>query len=213
MLKHKTLVGFLFFMVLTWPLSSATVNFLVVETGPLRESSGEDPSAVFESSALWETCLLDVFFEAGHIVSNSPIRRLAGLSAADFPGKGSPGGEFPREIRPELEDSALGGADYLILVLLFYPQGAADTTTKPEKVNLRVYSFRSGEGSAKAGSSPGKTSACRFIHEDSASLGPSQAAQPGKAGPANRLAGPPGEEIERDRAKRLIRGLVPHIKD
>jgi hypothetical protein len=149
-----------------------------------------------------------VFFEAGHIVSNSPILRLAGLSIADFPGKNDPGGEFPREIRPDLEEAALGGVDYLILVLLSYPQGAADTKAKPDQVNLRIYSFRSGNGSSKAGSFEEKTGGCRFVYEGSAPLG-----SPREAPPGNRLTGPAGGEIERDRAKRLIRGLIPHIKD
>ena len=217
MLRHKALLGFLFFAALIRPLPSATLNFMVVETGPPRESpSGDGPlsPAVFESSALWEDCLLDLFFEAGHIVSNSPILRLAGLSAADFPGSNKPVGNFPQGILPEMEAAALGGADYLILVLLVYPPGAAGPKAKPEEVNLMVYSFRAGEGP-----SPGPEEGpftCRLVYEGGAPLNPSPEAPPEGAG--NRQGGPAGgeeggKEIERDRAKRLIRGLVPHIKD
>jgi hypothetical protein len=212
MARFTAPLGLLFFTVLGRPLSSATLNFLVVETGPVRESSsGEGLLPVspvpFESSALWETCLLDVFFEAGHVVSNSPILRLAGTGAADFPGRNSaggefPGGEFPREIRPELEEAIQGGADYLILVLLFY-HPEADPRTKPETVNLRIYSLRSGGGGDRA------FKGFSFVYEGSASLGNSRENR--QEGAENRR--PAGGEVERDRAKRLIRGLIPHIKD
>jgi hypothetical protein len=215
MVRFTAPLGVLFFAVLTGPLPSATLNFLVVETGSLGESSpgesavGEGPlpvsSAPFESSALWETCLLDVFFEAGHVVSNSPILRLSGIGAADFPGKDNPGGEFPREVRPELEDAILGGADYLVLVLLSYPPGS-DPRAKPEAVNLRIYSLKpAGDRNFRG-----------FVYEGSASLG----TPPGNRPAGTSLAGtgpgtgrPAGGEVERDRAKRLIRGLIPHIKD
>jgi hypothetical protein len=202
LLKRKTLWAFLFFAALAWPLSAATVNFLVVETGSPRPDSPGEGALPFESSALWEACLLDVFFEAGHIVSNSPILRLAGLRAADFPGKNSPGGEFPREVRPELEEAALGGADYLVLVLLSYPPGAGDTKKRPEEVDMRIYSLKPGEESSAPPSFENGivTGGCRFIYGGGALL----------EVPRHNS---PGEEIESDRAKRLIRGLIPHIKD
>lgn len=193
MVKCTALWGVLFFAVLPRPLSSATLNFLVVEA---VGEAGEGPSpASFESSALWEACLLDVFFEAGHVVSNSPILRLSG--AAEFPGGADPGGEFPRELRPGLEDAVLGGADYLILALLSYPPGA-DPKTKPEGVNLRIYSLKPAGGGSFKG----------FVYEGGASLAPRED-QPGGAAPEN--SRPAGGEAER--AKGLIRGLIPRIKD
>jgi hypothetical protein len=230
MVRSTALLGALFFAVLIGPLPSATLNFLVVEAGSIEESPPEESpdgqSSVgegsppvspvpFESSALWETCLLDVFFEAGHVVSNSPILHLSGIGAADFPGRDDPGGEFPRGVRPELDDAILGGADYLILVLLSYPP-TSDPRTKPEEVNLRIYSLKPAGGRNVRG----------FVYEGSASLGnprenrsaetaPAGAAPagavPAGAGPGN--GRPAGGEVERDRAKRLIRGLIPHIKD
>jgi hypothetical protein len=200
LLKRKTLWAFLFFAVLGRPLSAATVNFLVVETGSPRPDSPGEGALPFESSALWEACLLDVFFEAGHIVSNSPILRLAGLRAADFPGKNSPGGEFPREVRPELEEAALGGADYLVLVFLSYPPGAGDTKKRPEEVDMKIYSLKPGEGTAPSPGEKTFNGGCRFVYEGGALL----------EAPRHNS---PGEEIESDRAKRLIRGLIPHIKD
>jgi hypothetical protein len=210
MLRPKTLWAFLFFAALAWPLSSATVNFLVVETVPPGEDSPGEGAPPFESSALWEACLLDVFFEAGHVVSNSPILRLDGLRAADLPGKNGAGGEFPREIRPELEGAALGGAEYFVLVLLTYQPGAADTKAQPGEADLRVYSLGAGTGSSGEKTFAG---GYRFVYGGGALLNSPRETPPGGAGPGNRLTGPAGGEIESDRAKRLIRGLIPRIKD
>jgi hypothetical protein len=196
MVRLNTLGGFLFFAVLARPVFPATLSFLVLETGPGGETSAARvSSAVYESSFLWETCLLDVFFEAGHVVSNSPSLHFAGKSPADFPDKKDPGKEFPREIRPELEDAIAGGVDYFILALLSYPPGAADT--KPEEVNLRVYSFKSA----------GAAGDFLFVYEGAALLG-----SPAGAG-GSRSQAPSRTELEREQAKRLIRGLIPHIKD
>jgi hypothetical protein len=183
MVRLNTLGGLLLFAALSPPVFPATLSFLVLETGG-ETSAVRVSSAVYESSILWETCLLDVFFEAGHVVSNSPSLHFAGKSPADFPDKKDPGREFPREIRPELEEAVLGGVDYFILALLSYPPGAADT--KPEEVNLRIYSFESA----------GAVEDWRFVYEGAALLGP-----------------PSRTEPEREQAKRLIRGLIPHIKD
>jgi hypothetical protein len=188
--------GFLFFAVLAQPVSPATVSFLVLETGPGGETSAARvSSAVYESSILWETCLLDVFFEAGHVVSNSPSLHFAGKSAADFPDRENPGREFPREIRPELEEAILGGVDYFVLALLSYSPLAADAKAKPEEVNLRIYSFKSAGAAGGWG----------FAYGAAAPLG-------SPAG-GSRAQAPSRAEPEREQAKRLIRGLIPHIKD
>jgi hypothetical protein len=104
---------------------------LVVETGEGAVRGLPSGEAGFESSLLWETCLLDVFFDAGHIVSNAPVLRL------EAPGNG----EFPAELEPELEEARSGGADYVILALLRYPV-ASDRKARPEWAGLRLYDLR-----------------------------------------------------------------------
>jgi hypothetical protein len=101
---------------------------LVAETGAAELAPGE---AAYESSLIWETCLLDVLFEAGHIVSNAPVRRL------ELPGDG----DFPGELGPALEEARSGGADYIILALLRYPP-IPDRRTRPEWAGLRLYDLR-----------------------------------------------------------------------
>jgi hypothetical protein len=129
-------------------LSAAMVSFLVVETGLAEESARP------QSSLLWENGLMDVFFDAGHIVSNAPIMRIPEKTTE----------KLPDPVRSELDEARNGGADYFILVLLEYPASAAggipgsdaasspasgDTGAsggnpvfagKPEKVYMRIFS-------------------------------------------------------------------------
>jgi hypothetical protein len=117
---------------------AANLLILVVETGEGRgEAVPERRGAAYESSSVWETCLLDVFFEAGHIVSNAPA--LGGGEGAGIPGGDSL--DFPPELEAELEEARSGGADYIVLALLSYP-ASADMRTRPDQVRLRVYDLR-----------------------------------------------------------------------
>jgi hypothetical protein len=91
-------------------LSAATVSFLVVETGLAEESVRP------QSSLLWENGLMDVFFDAGHIVSNAPIMRIPGKTTE----------KLPDPVRNELDQARNGGADYFIVVLLEYSGSAVN---------------------------------------------------------------------------------------
>jgi hypothetical protein len=114
-----TLVFGIFFML---PLEAATVSFLVIETG-LSEGAGAS-----QHSGLWESGLLDVFFEAGHIVSNAPIMRLSK----------KPAKIFPDEAIENLHEALEGGVDFFIIALLDYAPN--DTVIqKPEKISLRLF--------------------------------------------------------------------------
>jgi hypothetical protein len=106
------------------PLSGATVSFLVLETG-LEETQGAS-----HYSSLYESGLLDVFFEAGHIVSNAPIRRLSGI----------PKQAFPEEAKHDLEEALEGGMEYFILAQLDYAVPAGEKIEKPHNIFLRIFS-------------------------------------------------------------------------
>jgi hypothetical protein len=108
------------------PAAAHTVSFLVIETGLNEESPAR------QASAVWENNLLDVFFEAGHIVSNAPILRLEAPPAADF----------PEEAREDFDEAALGGADFFVLALLDYRNGPGGGEDGPGEISLRV--FRTG---------------------------------------------------------------------
>jgi hypothetical protein len=124
-MMKRTLLAGLLFGALTIPLSAATVSFLVMETG----LSGESGSSSW--SGLWESGLLDVFFEAGHIVSNAPIKRL-GLK---------PQKTFPDEAQADLDEAAAGGAEYFILALLDYPPQVGEEIPQPRSIDLQIFSI------------------------------------------------------------------------
>ncbi|MDR1899915.1 MAG: hypothetical protein LBQ55_07910 [Treponema sp.] len=105
------------------PLHAAAVSFLVVETG-LQEGQGAS-----QYSSLYESGLLDIFFEAGHIVSNAPILRLSG----------APKQAFPEEARPDLAEALAGGMEYFILAQLDYAVPAGEKIEKPHNVFLRIF--------------------------------------------------------------------------
>lgn len=107
-------------------LPAATVSFLVIETG-LREELGRAGY-----SSLWEDSLLDVFFEAGHIVSNAPVMRLNRFPSEDF----------PPEALADLSSATDGGAEFFILAQLDYRLSGTDGEPAPRNIALRVYRTR-----------------------------------------------------------------------
>jgi hypothetical protein len=122
MKKWFLLPAVIFFVLGTLP--AATVSFLVIETGLSEES--ERP----RSSLLWENGMMDVFFDAGHVVSNAPIMRIPEKT----------GEKFPVQVRSEFDEARNGGVDYFIMILLEYPgPGSAGVLEKPEKVYMRIF--------------------------------------------------------------------------
>jgi hypothetical protein len=123
MIKKCLWTGFLLCVLVISPLPAAMVSFLVIESG-LPEESGAGPW-----SSLWESGLLDVFFEAGHVVSNAPIKRLAVHPQEVLPG----------EVKGELDEAEAGGAEYFVLALLDYSPLAVHENPRPRNISLRVF--------------------------------------------------------------------------
>lgn len=118
--KKHIVQGLLFCAVALSPLYSANVSFLVIETGlPVEATS--------QYSAMWEDGLLDVFFEAGHIVTNSPIMRLAQ----------NPGNGLPNEAKRDHAFAKEGMMDYFIIAVINH--------TVPYNVSLRIFRTNSPE--------------------------------------------------------------------
>jgi hypothetical protein len=119
-MAKKRLFLTLVFCAFFFKAHAATVSFLVIETGV----SGEAPAK--QHSGIWESGLMDVFFEAGHIVSNAPILRLDNKPLPD---------RFPQEAAGDLQEAARGGAEYFIIAQLDYDSRG----TLPDKVLLTIY--------------------------------------------------------------------------
>jgi hypothetical protein len=123
-LKRLTIAVF-FAAVLSVSAQAATISFMVIETG-IRE---EIPTV--DSSRIWEYALLDVFFDTGHIVSNTPIARVAQ----------KPLKNLPDEARAPMDEALEGGAEFFILAVLDYqntPQ-AGTGQLQPRSISLRLF--------------------------------------------------------------------------
>ena len=112
MVKIKSMKGFplrfavllAVFLLFTFPVSASMVSFLMVETG-----IGEETSAG-QYSSLWEGGLMDVFFDAGHIVTNSPVTRMEKIPSEEISGR----------MEVEFYEALYSGADFFIVGFLEY---------------------------------------------------------------------------------------------
>ena len=105
-------------------LHAAMVTFLVIEEG-LRPGAEAD-----NYSSVWEGGLMSAFFDAGHIVSNSPVLRVETLSAA----------ELPAEAGKDFRDAADGGADYFILAVLNF--NTQERKNRPNSVIIKIFTTK-----------------------------------------------------------------------
>ena len=121
-MPHKRFLGLaVLLMVLTFPLSASMVSFLVVETG-INEEAISVPY-----TNLWEGGLMDVFFDAGHIVTNSPAGRMEKRPSQDISG-------FVEE---DFRDAVSGGADYFVLAFLEFQKRGERAV--PVRITLKLY--------------------------------------------------------------------------
>jgi len=100
---------------LTFSVSAAMVSFYVIETGVNEEADSK-------YSQLWESAFMDVFFDAGYIISNAPVLRLE---------------KSPSNILQvvDIKEAGVGGIDYMLIVLLDYKIGEPS----PEEVSFFIY--------------------------------------------------------------------------
>jgi len=118
-MNNKRLVSMaVLFLLLLFPASASTVSFLVVETG-LGEKT------ITQYGSLWEAGLMEVFFDAGHIVTNSPIARMEKRPAEDLSGS----------IELGFNEARVGGADYFILGFLEFRDSSV-----PNAMIIKIYS-------------------------------------------------------------------------
>jgi len=120
MLKRIVFVFFVFFTV--FGVEASMITFIVIETGLPQEGERNQHSLHLENA------LLDVFFDAGHIVSNAPILRF----------ETKPSGDILQSSAYSMEEDAMdAGVDYIVLSLLDY-SGAPS----PGEISFLVYKVR-----------------------------------------------------------------------
>ena len=109
------------FILLTFPASASMVSFLLVETG-INEDVPNRPY-----SSIWEGGLMAAFFDAGFIVTNSPIARMERRPEKDFSGP----------LEEDFREAVEGGAEYFILGFLDFQ--AQDGRIVPVEITIKVY--------------------------------------------------------------------------
>ena len=107
------------------------VTFMVIETGIQPDARGS------EYSSLWEDGLMSVFFDAGHIVSNSLAMRLEKIPQEEIPG----------EVQEDFLEAARGGSEYFILIYLDYSQPGMQ---KPQEALVKIFRIEEALGASRS---------------------------------------------------------------
>ena len=114
-------------ILLSSPVFASLVSFMVVETGV-----GEGVSST-QHGSVWEGGLMEVFFDAGYIVTNSPVARMESRPTEDLSGF----------ILTDFNEAVMGGAEYLVIAFLeCQVQGSGAI---PLNMTLKLYSTYSRE--------------------------------------------------------------------
>jgi len=124
MIKRITLV--LLIVVFCSFNAFSLVSFFVIEAG-LPEDAGDNPH-----SLQWENALLDVFFEAGHIISNAPILRLLEKPDSDY---------LLEDVGLTFLNGRISGITHFLIAVLYF-NGSSPT---PAEVSFYVYNVSSQE--------------------------------------------------------------------
>jgi hypothetical protein len=104
------------------PAGAATISIMIIETGMTDESAKR-------TADIWESGMMDAFFDEGHIVCNTPAIQIPNLDDE----------ELPKEARRNFEDADINGVDYFVIAQLNYSQNGSSVITGPDKVSLKLY--------------------------------------------------------------------------
>jgi len=104
---------------------SSMISFFVVETGL------SDNAVNIRHSDVWENALMDVFFDAGHIVSNAPILRL----------ERRPQGDILDIVGYDAMDARRSGIDFILIAILNY----TSESQIPGEIHFFIYRVNSNE--------------------------------------------------------------------
>ena len=130
---------------------ASMITFYLIETGVSED--GPDN----QHSVLWENAFLDVFFDAGFIVSNAPI-----LSPSR-----KPQGDILRFV--DIDEALVGGTDYIIVGVLDY----TGSLQAAREVDLFIYRLSPQEKilERKVERSPSRSSADEYNYMKSIARG------------------------------------------
>ncbi|GMO42847.1 MAG: hypothetical protein Ta2B_23180 [Termitinemataceae bacterium] len=115
-------VSTLFFLTIpVFPIEAADVSVIVIETGLSQDNASS-------LAGIWESGIMDVLFEAGHIVTNAQSIKIIVY----------PVDAVPQEVRTSISEALEGGAQYFIIAVLNYNQNIEGKELQPIQVTLEV---------------------------------------------------------------------------
>jgi len=102
------------------------VSFFIIESGLPTEGAKN------QHSQQWENAFFDVFFDAGYIVCNAPMMRIAA----------KPKTSIEKFVQNEVNEAREGGADYFIVAQLDYSGGTlTGGTLTPNEISLVLFAI------------------------------------------------------------------------
>lgn len=104
------------------PSGAATISIMIIETGAADKADRK-------TAGIWESGIMDAFFDEGHIVCNTPAIQIPNMDDE----------ELPKEARRNFEDADINGVDYFVIAQLNYSQTESSVITGPDKVSLKLY--------------------------------------------------------------------------
>jgi hypothetical protein len=127
-------------------ISAAMVSFYVIETGLSEEAN-------VQQSILWENAFMDVFFDAGYIISNAPVLRLESK---------------PSDIMKivDIQEAGIFGIEYMFIVQLDYK----NTILAPDEISFYIYKVSGQELIVEKKMSPAKLRLPRDDYENMKSI-------------------------------------------
>ena len=122
--KRYCILAVIFFLFI-FPASASMVSFLVVETG-IDEDLPQN-----QISTIWESGLMAAFFDAGYIVTDSPVTRIEKRPQVDLSGA----------IASDFSEAAGYGAEYFVLGFIEYQNQGGRAI--PVGISLKLYKIDS----------------------------------------------------------------------
>ncbi|GMO35973.1 MAG: hypothetical protein Ta2B_16100 [Termitinemataceae bacterium] len=101
--------------------NAANVTVMVIETG----LSVDQKVSLAE---IWESGIMAVLFDAGHIVTNAQSIKIVRNIDEDI----------PEEVETNIKGAFDGGSDYFLMALLNYNESNDDKNTKPVQITLKL---------------------------------------------------------------------------
>ena len=124
-MKKCAFIAVLLGLFLNFNIWASMITFYIIETG-LPESSN-----INQYSSDWEDAFLDVFFDAGYIVSNAPIFRMSTI----------PAGNILQSVDINVAEARNWGIDYIFITFLDYSSGMY----YPEEIKFYIYNSATNE--------------------------------------------------------------------